>query len=180
MRALSWWVSWSDLEIGNNGIRDKILYRADEFARVNADTAVIFGAHFRWDFLPYWNTLHWYFRQTADALHERGIKLFDHHSATLTHRYDTPDELQKLMFTFMHHLPLVPSRETAAAWEFNGQKLDSWRMIDAATGKTAKIKQYSAEQFCMNHPPKLLLNVDSNIEMTFDKLTLFSPVLTSL
>ena len=110
MRALSWWISWSDLEIGNNGIRDKILYRADEFAKSNADTAVVFGAHFRWDFLPYWDALHWYLRQTADALHERGIKLFDHHSATLTHRYDSPDELQKLMFTFIHHLPLVPSR----------------------------------------------------------------------
>ena len=152
MRALSWWISWGDLEIGNNGIKDKILYRADEFAKANADTAMVFGAHFRWDFLPYWNTLHWYLRQTADALHERGIKLFDHHSATLTHRYDSPGELQKLMFTFMHHLPLVPSRETAETWQFNGQYLNSWRMLDASTGKAAQIKQYRAEQFCMNNP----------------------------
>ena len=81
MRALSWWISWGDLEIGNSGIRDKILCRADEFAKSNADTAVLFGAHFRWDFLPYWDALHWYLRQTADALHERGIKLFDHVSS---------------------------------------------------------------------------------------------------
>ena len=59
MRALSWWISWGDLEIGNNGIKDKILYRADEFAKANADTAMVFGAHFRWDFLPYWDALHW-------------------------------------------------------------------------------------------------------------------------
>ena len=152
MRALSWWISWGDLEIGNSGIRDKILCRADEFAKSNADTAVLFGAHFRWDFLPYWDALHWYLRQTADALHERGIKLFDHHSATLTHRYDSPDELQKLMFTFIHHLPLVPSREAAASLEFNGQKLDSWRMLDAVTGKAVQIRKYSAEQYCMNNP----------------------------
>ena len=152
MRALSWWLSLGDLEIGNNSVRDKILYRADEFARANADTAMVFGAHFRWDFLPYWDALHWYLHQTADALHERGIKLFDHHSATLTHRYNTQEELQKLMFTFMHHLPLVPSRETAETWQFNGQYLNSWRMLDASTGKAAQIKQYRAEQFCMNNP----------------------------
>ena len=44
MRALSWWLSLGDLEIGNNSVRDKILYRADEFAKANADTAIVFGA----------------------------------------------------------------------------------------------------------------------------------------
>lgn len=152
MRALSWWISLSDLDIGNNSIRDKILYRADEFAEANADVAMVFGAHFRWDFLPYWNVLHCYLHDVADALHERGIKLFDHHSATLTHRYDTPEELRKLTFTFMHHLPLVPSREAADTWQYNGQYLNSWRTIDASTGKAAVIRRYSAEQYCMNNP----------------------------
>ena len=152
MRALSWWISWRDLEIGSESIRDDIRRRADAFVAANADTVIVFGAHFRWDFLPYWDILHWYLRRVSEALHERGVKLYDHHSATLVHRCDFPGELRKLMFTFMHHLPLVPSRQAADTWEFNGQKLNSWRMIDARTGKAARVPCYSAEQFCFSNP----------------------------
>ena len=152
MRAVSWWITWEDLELGNLGLRDKIHRKADEICNANADTAVIFGAHFRWDFLPYWNTLHTFMRWVSDALKERGIGFFDHHSCTLTHRYDTLDDLPKLMYTYLHHLPYVPSREVAADWRFNGDYLNSWRMHDAFTGQPARVPQYSAEQFCFNNP----------------------------
>lgn len=152
MRALSWWVAWKDLEIGSNGVFDDIQRRADSFAAAHADTAIIFGAHFRWDYLPYWDILHHYIRETAKALEERGLQLFDHHSCTLTHRYNHPEEVRQLMFKYMRHLPLVPSREAAAAWQYNGEFLNTWRTLDARTGQPAQVKQYSAEEYCINHP----------------------------
>lgn len=152
MRALSWWVIWKDLEIGNNGVFDDIQRRADSFAAANADTAIIFGAHFRWDYLPYWDILHHYIRQTAKALDERGLQLFDHHSCTLTHRYNRPEDVRPLMFKYMRHLPLVPSREAVSSWQYNGEFINSWRTLDARTGQPAQVKQYSAEEYCINNP----------------------------
>ncbi len=152
MRALSWWISWEDLELGNRGLYDKIQRRADAFAEASADTAVIFGAHFRWDFLPYWNMLHASMREASTALAERGIVLYDHHSCTLTHRYDSTDKLKGLMYDYLHHLPFAPSGEAVADWRFNGDYLNSWRMVDARTGQAAKVPQYSAEEYCFNNP----------------------------
>ncbi|MBR6374117.1 MAG: hypothetical protein IKS20_13145, partial [Victivallales bacterium] len=152
MRALSWWITWEDLELGNLGLKDKIQRKADEIYKANADTAVVFGAHFRWDYLPYWNILHTFMRWVSDALKERGIGFFDHHSCTLTHRYDKLEELPRLMYNYLHHLPYVPSREAAADWRFNGDFLNSWRMHDAFTDQPARVSSYSAEQFCFNNP----------------------------
>lgn len=152
MRALSWWVSWKDLEIGNNGVFDDIQRRADSFAAANADTAIIFGAHFRWDYLPYWDILHYYIREVAQALDERGLQLFDHHSCTLTHRYSRPEDLRPLMFRYMRHLPLVPSGEAVSSWQYNGEFINSWRTLDARTGQPMQVKQYSAEEYCINNP----------------------------
>ncbi|MEI3004779.1 MAG: hypothetical protein V8T87_09170 [Victivallales bacterium] len=95
MRAVSPWVECGGAGIGEiPGIHDKIgrLRRTDR--RTSADTAIIFGAHFRWDFLPYWNLLHVYFSEVADTLKRSGIRLFDHHSATLTHRYASCGEMR--------------------------------------------------------------------------------------
>ncbi len=152
MRALSWWVTLPDLEIGNESVFDRIRQRAETFARANADTAVIFGAHFRWDFLPFWDILHDYLKETARILDEYGIQLFDHHSCTLIHRYNNPAEVRELMFKYMRHLPFPPSREAAASWSFNGERLDSWRMIDRRTDAPAYVRQYSADMFCFNNP----------------------------
>ncbi len=151
-RTVSWWVEWADLELGNPGAHDKIQRRADSFAASAVDTAVIFGTHFRWDFLPYWHILHSYFKEVSCALNERNIRLFDHHSATLTHRFNSPEETREAMLKMIHHLPWAPAPEAAADWTFNGELLNSWRMIDARTGGPARVPQYYAEQFCINHP----------------------------
>ena len=151
-RAVSWWVEWADLELGNPGIYDKIQRRADSFADAAVDTAIIFGTHFRWDFLPYWHILHAYFHDVSQALKERHIMLFDHHSATLTHRFKSAAETREGMLNMIHHLPWAPSPEAAADWKFNGEYLDSWRIIDARTGGPASVPQYYAQEFCINHP----------------------------
>jgi len=151
-RALSWRIDWADLELGNPRILDKIQRRADSFAETAADTAIIFGTHFRWDFLPYWPVLHILLSEISQALKEREIMLFDHHSATLVHRFHSPAEIRGGMSSKIHHLPWAPSPEAAADWKFNGEYLDSWRVIDARTGGPAYVPQYYAQEFCINHP----------------------------
>ena len=150
-RGVSWWVQWGDLQKGDASLHDSILRRADEAAAAHADTALIFGTHFRWDFLPYWDLLHEYFHEVAEALHERGIALFDHHSCNCVHRYYTAEQRARGMHAMIGTTPFAPSVEAAATWQFNGECLNDWREIDARTGRVA-YNCYLAEQFCPNHP----------------------------
>lgn len=57
---------------------DRIRRRADEMPEAAVSTATVFGAHFRWDFLPYWEILHDYMATVAEELHKRGIQFWDH------------------------------------------------------------------------------------------------------
>ena len=148
MRAASWWISWREMEWPTIDNRDAIRRRADEFAASGVDLAVIFGAHFRWDFMPYWTMLHDYMAAVAEALHERNIRLFDHHSAIYVHRYDTVEEMRHIMQHNGSHLPVCPDRKSAASWMFNGQYLNDWRMIDINTNQPYWKSAYDAEVFC--------------------------------
>jgi hypothetical protein len=51
-----------------------------------------------------------------------------------------------------HHLLFYPSVEEAARWEFNGSRLNDWRMTDVKTGQPVFLPTYQAEEFCMNNP----------------------------
>lgn len=152
IRAASWWLTWKDLQWPDDDVAEAIERRADAFAESGADCAVIFGAHFRWDYLPLWLNLHDLIGTIADALHRRGVKLFDHHSSVLTHRYATVGEARTMRRCNRHHIPFAPSRDVASTWNFNGEFLDSWRMIDVATGKPVFLPAYTAEEFCINNP----------------------------
>ena len=151
-RAISWWINWEDLSWPNEDIADKFRYRADKAFASKVNMAVIFGAHFRWDFMPLWNCLHDMLAFIAEELHARNIKLFDHHSSVLTHRYSNKEEMLAMRRENRHHVPFAPSRDIAAEWTFNGSKFNDWRMIDVRTGKPVWLEQYTAEEFCFNNP----------------------------
>ncbi len=151
-RLATWWVRWEDLNWPSMDNMDKIKRRADSLAEANATAAVIFGTHFRWDYLPYFTILHDYLAATAEEVHKRGLKLIDHHSVNLVHRYDTPEEMRHVILHSGPHLPFSPSREAAACWEYQGQKLNDWRMMDVVTGDVLYFPQYAAEGFCHRNP----------------------------
>ncbi len=151
-RLATWWLRWEDLNWPSLDNMDKIKRRADALAEANATGAVIFGTHFRWDYLPYFTILHDYLGAVAQALHDRGLKLIDHHSVNLVHRYDTPEEMRHVILHSGPHLPFSPSREAAACWEYQGQKLNDWRMMDVVTGDVLYFPQYAAEGFCHRNP----------------------------
>lgn len=151
IRAISWWLTWNDLQWPDDDVADAIERRADTAAKSGANCAVIFGAHFRWDFLPLWQNLHDLLGTIGNALHQRGIMLFDHHSSVLTHRYSTREEALAMRTFNRHHVPFAPSRDIASEWTYKGHKLDDWRMIDVSTGKPFFLKPYTAEEFCINN-----------------------------
>lgn len=152
IRAVSWWLKWNDLSWPDEDVRDAVERRADAAAAAGVNCAIIFGAHFRWDFLPLWHNLHDLLAAIRTALHQRGIRLFDHHSAVLTHRCSSMQDVMDMRTFNKHHIPFAPSREAAAVWRFNGEALNDWRMIDIVTGKPVFLKPYTAEEFCINHP----------------------------
>ena len=151
-RIVSWWIQWNDLNWPNADTLDAIRRRADLMAESNASTAIVFGTHFRWDWMPYWEILHDYLAAVADELHQRGLKLFDHHSTVLVHRYDTREEMREVILHSQPHLPFSPSRAAAATWEFHGRRLNDWRTVDTVTRQVLYYPQYTAEGFCHRNP----------------------------
>ena len=151
-RMATWWMHWNDLNWPDGDNLDKIKARAEGFAKANVSAAMFFGAHFRWDFLPYFTQLHDYIGTVAEQLHQYGIKLFDHHSVSLVHRYDTVQEMRRVMNDSGPHLPFCPSREAAKSWAYKGQRLNDWRMIDVQNGAPLYFPQYTAEGFCHRNP----------------------------
>jgi len=150
-RAVSWWLVWDDLTWPNPELMDKIRRRADQCAASGVNCCVVFGAHFRWDFLPLWDRLHDELRFIADELHQRDILLFDHHSSVLTHRPRTREEALNIWDRNRHHVPFYPSREEARERQYAGSHLNDWRMLDVETGEPIYLPTYNAEQYCMNN-----------------------------
>ena len=151
-RLANWWVAWEDLNWPNADAHDRIKARAERMAEASITTAILFGAHFRWDYLPYFTLLHDYIGTVAEELHKCGVELYDRHSVNLIHRYDTREEMRHVMLHSGPHLPFSPSREAARSWEYNGSRLNDWRMIDVRSGGVLYYPQYAAEGFCYRNP----------------------------
>ena len=96
-RIATWWFHWQDLQWPDSDNLEKIERRAEGFAKANVTAAMLFGAHFRWDFLPIFPLLHDYIATVAEKLHQYNIKLFDHHSVRLVHRYSTREQMRHVM-----------------------------------------------------------------------------------
>ena len=152
IRAVSWWLTYDDFKFPDKDIADKIRWKADNMAANGVNTAIVFGAHWRWDWMPVWTMLHDLIATVADACHQRGIKIYDHHSATLAQRYRTREDLRRIRLRHPHHISPAPTFDVGASWEYNGSKLDSWRMLNVTDGQVSFQPQYDTVEFCMNNP----------------------------
>ena len=151
-RIATWWMKWEDLRWPNADNLGKIKARAEAMAKANITTAMFFGCHFRWDYLPYFTILHDYLAAVSEELQKCGLELWDHHSVNLIHRYDTTEEMRHVMLHSGPHIPFSPSREAAASWQYKGKYLNDWRMIDVKTRDVLYYPQYAAEGFCYRNP----------------------------
>lgn len=152
VRAVSWWIEIEDLAWPSQEVIDKVTKKADALYKARANLAIIFGAHFRWDFLYHWDQLHEYIAFVAKQLHQRNILLFDHHSSVLTHRHKTFEDRRKMLENSHHLGYLSPSSSASTDLTFNNYHLNDWRMIDLQTKKPLFLNGYMAEQFCINNP----------------------------
>ncbi len=150
-RMASWWLLWEDLLFPESGIEEKVVQRAKKFKTAGIDTVVIFGCHFRWDYIYNWERFHLLLKFIVDSCHAEGIKVFDHHSANLTHRIDTLDDYRNINERNRHHVPFFPSREFADTITYNGHKLNDFRMKSVQDGSPCYLDAYNAETFCMNN-----------------------------
>ena len=151
-RIATWWIRWEDLNWPDSDNYDSIKARAEAFAKANVSAAMLFGTHFRFDWLPFFPLLHDYIATVAEKLHKYGIKLYDHHSVSLVHRYSTREEMRHVMLDSGPHLPFSPTFEAAKSWQYKGKYLNDWRMIDAITREPLYFPQYTAEGFCCRNP----------------------------
>lgn len=151
-RFVNWWIHWEDLNWPNPDSMDAIRRKAEKYAEANITSAIIFGCHFRWDYLPYITLLHDYLATVAEELGKYDIELIDHHSVNLIHRYSTREEMRRVMRHSGPHIPFSPSREAAASWEYNGKRLNDWRMMDVKTRDVLYFPQYASEGFCHRNP----------------------------
>jgi len=151
-RIINWWLQWEDLNWPNADGLDRMKRRVEKAAEANVTTAITFGAHFRWDYLPYFTILHDHIASLAEELHKCGIELYDRHSVNLIHRYDTVEEMRRVMLHSGPHLPFSPSREAAESWTYHGKKLNDWRMVDVRTREPLYYPQYAGEGFCYRNP----------------------------
>lgn len=167
-RLVNWWIRWEDLNWPNPDSMEYIRKKAYQCAEANITSAVIFGCHFRWDYLPYFTILHDYLATVAEELGKYGIELIDHHSVNLIHRYDTPEQMRHVMLHSGPHIPFSPSREAAANWTYNGKRLNDWRMVDVKTGKPFYFPQYAGEGFCHRNPEFMEAYQDYAVKLVKD------------
>ena len=151
-RIAAWWYSLEDLYWPTVDGKEKIKRTAEALAASEANAVILYGCHFRWDWMPYFTILHDYLATIAEVLHSYNIKLFDHHSVNLVHRYSNVEEMRHCMIHSGPHIPFSPDRESAASFTYHGKKLNDWRMIDVGTRQPLLYPQYSAEGFCYNNP----------------------------
>ena len=96
-RIATWWITWEDLNWPDHDSMEKVKKRAVGLAQANVNTVMLFGAHFRWDWMPFFPLLHNYIATVVEELHQYNIQVFDHHSVNLVHRYSTQEEMLHVM-----------------------------------------------------------------------------------
>ena len=147
-RMVSWWLRKDDLPWPNRNSAEKFRRRAACMAREGVNAAIVFGAHFRWDFMPVTGQLHELIAFVADELHQYGIVLFDHHSSVLSCNYNPDPRRFNARKTYSNHRQMLISPPDGF---LPREMLDEWKMKDAG-GRNVFYPQYAAQSFCMNNP----------------------------
>ena len=93
-----WFIRWQDLNWPNHDSMERIKRKAEGYAKANITTAMIYGCHFRWDYLPYFTILHDYLATVSQELDKYGIELIIPSFAGTT--LDTPTLSPKIFSIF--------------------------------------------------------------------------------
>ncbi|MBP5231452.1 MAG: hypothetical protein ILO68_06940 [Clostridia bacterium] len=147
---------------------DELERAAKRYAENGVTAVILFGAHFRFSFLAYWDAIEAFIARFTRAFHKYGIKVIEHHSTHLT--YDPVDPE-----TFWAE-NLAPGKPLSTYPDFRkncetmrtpeGVHPDAFAQIDGSTGKPCLssyihtegrdvhwiFKHYNGRAHCFNHP----------------------------
>lgn len=146
----SWWLTWEDLAWPDPALTEKWKIRAARFQAQGVNTVVMFGLHFRFDYFAHFDRVFGLLREIADICHDHGLRVVEHHSATLVHRVRNEQDRREIRERNFHHVPFYPD-----SWEhafYQGERIADWRQISARDGKPTYFERYTCECFCPNNP----------------------------
>ena len=75
-RAISHWFRWEDLDFPNPAVEKSICDKVKAAAEAKVELAVVFGFHFRWDFIYNFDLVHKVLKFAVDEYHKYGIKRY--------------------------------------------------------------------------------------------------------
>ncbi|HOP11549.1 MAG TPA: hypothetical protein PK629_08660 [Oscillospiraceae bacterium] len=157
-RMASWWCTLEDLHWPQTKVIEKIKRRAAEFAESGIDTAVNFGFHNRFDFSNYFDSLHGYYHDVCEELHQNGIRYMGHYSCNVVERPRTKAEFYKLHAAQRHHVLLPPDERAAAFAQYEGFFYRDLCEVDLRDGSRGYTDIYQGEIFCHNNPDFIEMN----------------------
>ncbi len=146
----SWWLTWDDLSWPDPVLTARWKARAARFQERGINTVVMFGLHFRFDYFAHFERVFGLLREIADICHDHGLRVVEHHSATLVHRVRNRKDRLEIRERNFHHVPFYPD-----GWEhayYGGKPMAAWRQVSARDGKPVFFERYTCECFCPNHP----------------------------
>lgn len=149
-RFTSWWLDFSDLGWPDPQLTAKWQRRASTFQKQGVNAVVMFGFHFRWDYYPVLDRVLGALGEVSAICHEHGIKVVEHHSATLVHRVRSVEDRRAIRTRNNHHVPFYPDSWETARYE--GESMADWRQISASDDRPVFFERYTCECFCPNHP----------------------------
>ena len=108
LRTISHWFTWEDMDFPNPAVEERIRRKVAAAAAAKVELAVVFGYHFRWDYVFNFDLIHKLIAFTVDEYHKYGIKVIDHHSAVLTYRPRNWEDRRENFNKNHHHVPMTP------------------------------------------------------------------------
>lgn len=152
------WFWYGDREVFHTN-PEALDARARKLAEQGVTIAILAGTtHVRMSFYPYWNQIRACIRAIADACHRHGIRLVEHHSASLWFDTTTPEGwqvFQNLIFqpgndagydSWKKILPYL-----ACGPAIDGIPLIRFSQIDGRTGRPPQ-NYYNCNAACFNNP----------------------------
>ena len=151
-RAISHWFTWEDLDFPNPAVEERIRQKVAQAAAAKVELAIVFGFHFRWDFIYNFDLVHKVLAFAVNEYHKYGIKVIDHHSAVLNYRPRNWQDRKDNFDRNHHHVPMTPDPAFIDNLYYAGKKLNSFRQLRVDDNTPLFLPSYHCECFCTNNP----------------------------
>ncbi|MBE6366768.1 MAG: hypothetical protein E7052_02515 [Lentisphaerae bacterium] len=151
-RTISQWFWWEDLDFPNPGVEARIRKNVEAAAAAKVELAVVFGYHFRWDYIYNFDLVHKLIAFAVEEYHKHGIKVIDHHSAVLTYRPRNWNDRRENFDQNHHHVPMTPDPAIIDDLSYAGKKINSFRQLRTDDNTPLFLPTYHCEIYCTNNP----------------------------